>query len=256
MAYGAICGCGPQASILHYGHAARPNYQLCNEGQMVLMDLGGEYDGYATAITTMVAIGGKFTEQQRGIYEAVLDAQQTVEREMKPGVKWPDMHRLAERVILTHLLKIGIVQNGSVDEMMAANLGATFMPHGLGHFLGMNTHDVGGYNEEFPKSQEEGLCWLRITRTLQENMVLTVEPGCYFNESWMELEMAKPEKAKFLNKEKIREYVKVGGVRLEDDVVVTKDGIENFTYVPRQLEEVEELMALKLSSCIPALSSM
>merc|ERR1712080_621776 len=104
----------------------------------------------------MVVVGGKFSDKQRAIYIAVLDAQQAVESAMKPGVNWCKMHRLAEEVILKHLLKIGLVQNGTIEELMAANLGATFMPHGLGHFMGMNVHDTGGYTKDSPKSKEEG----------------------------------------------------------------------------------------------------
>ena len=95
------------------------------------------------------------------------------------GVSWVDMHKLAERVILEALKKMGVVQ-GDVDAMMAVRLGAVFMPHGLGHFMGIDTHDVGGYPEGTERSKEPGLRSLRTVRTLQPRMVLTIEPGLYF----------------------------------------------------------------------------
>merc|ERR1712117_664277 len=133
-----------------------------------------------------------------------------------------DMHRLAERIILTHLLELEIVQNGSVEEMMAANVAAIFMPHGLGHLIGLVVHDVGGFTPEFPKSKEEGLCWLRTTRILKANMVITVEPGIYFNQAWIKSQLEISDKAQFVNTEALKRFENFGGVRIEDDVLVTE----------------------------------
>ena len=111
-----------------------------------------------------------------------------------------------------------------MEELQAKRVGAIFFPHGLGHLLGLRVHDVGGYSEGEPRSTEPGLKSLRTRRILQENMVLTVEPGCYFIDFIIKNALDNPELAKYLNKEKIDEYMEVGGVRLEDDVVVRKDG--------------------------------
>jgi Xaa-Pro aminopeptidase len=113
---------------------------------MCLFDMGSEYTCYGSDVTTSFPANGKFTADQRMVYEAVLAAQVAVMDAIKPGVEWLDMHVLANRVLLTHL-KAGGLLVGEVDDMMAANLGGVFMPHGLGHMLGIDTHDVGGIPE-------------------------------------------------------------------------------------------------------------
>lgn len=221
----------------------------------MVLDMGSEYMGYATDITCSYPVNGVFTEQQRMVHEAVVDANRTVCAAMKPGVMWTDMHRLAERVILRHLyVNMGILkypvsfgkikpEDEVIEYFMSIFVAAMFMPHGLGHLLGMTVHDVGGYTEEYPKSDELGLCWLRTTRKLEEGMVLTVEPGLYFNDSWIKQMMDKhPEMAACVDQEVIEEYYGSGGCRIEDDVLVTKDGIENFTIVPRACSQIEQVM--------------
>ena len=150
QAYECICGSGGNASILHYGHAAYPNDKRLNDGDTVVLDMGSEYLGYATDITCSYPVNGLFTDKQRLIHEAVLDANKTICDAMKPGVIWSDMHRLAERVLLKHLyknLKILIypLQDGKneeeiVDYFMSLFVCSMFMPHGLGHLLGMNVN--------------------------------------------------------------------------------------------------------------------
>ena len=109
-----------------------------------LFDMGGEYCCYTSDITCSFPANGKFTEEQKIIYNAVLKASRAVIAAIKPGVCWVDMHKLAEKVQLEELCKAGILK-GDLDAMMAVRLGAVFMPHGLGHFMGLDTHDVGGY---------------------------------------------------------------------------------------------------------------
>ena len=176
MAYTCICGSGANGSILHYGHAGRPNDRVLVDGDTVVLDMGGDFNGYTTDITRSYPVNGRYTSDQAAIHNAVYEAQQAVIHAMRPGVSWPDMHRLAERVVLQHLAQLGVLK-GSVDELMAAHLGAVFMPHGLGHLLGMNVHDVGGYHPGTERSSEPGLCWLRCGRKLEAGMVVTVEPG-------------------------------------------------------------------------------
>ncbi|GIM05158.1 hypothetical protein Vretimale_9601 [Volvox reticuliferus] len=187
---------------------------------------------------------GKFTPQQRVVYEAVLSAQRAVEAAMKPGTAWPDMHELAYRCILEGLMAAGVVTGGSVQELIAADIGALFMPHGLGHFLGLNTHDVGGYPLGAPpRSAKPGFRSLRTARVLQPGMVITVEPGCYFNPALLLPALEEPAQAKYLVREAVMSYMAVGGVRLEDNVLVTETGIERLTHVPRSPDEVEAVMA-------------
>ena len=112
VAYTCICGAGPHGSILHYGHAARPNERLLYDNDRVLLDMGAEYNGYASDITRSYPVNGKFTTDQKLIRNAVYDASKSVIN-MKQGIKWTDMHLLAERTIIKHLLQIGILYNGT-----------------------------------------------------------------------------------------------------------------------------------------------
>ena len=244
MAYTCICGSGANGSILHYGHAGRPNDRVLKNGDNVLLDMGGEYSGYTTDITRSFPVNGKFTADQAAVHTAVYEAQMAVMRAMKPGVAWPDMHRLAERVIITHLLRIGILHGGSVDELMQHHLGAVFMPHGLGHLLGMNVHDVGGYHPGSTRSPEPGLCWLRCGRKLEAGMVVTVEPGLYFNDPTIDAALRDERRGKYIDEAVLQRFRGTGGCRLEDDVLVTKDGAENLTVIPVSVEDIEEVMAL------------
>lgn len=242
-AYTCICASGPNGAILHYGHAGRPNDKRLEDGDVIVLDMGSEYNGYCTDITRSYPVNGKFTEDQKAIFNAVREAQLAVIDSMKPGVPWPEMHKLAERVILQHLVKLGIV-SGEIDELVKAHIGAVFMPHGLGHFVGLLVHDVGGYCSGHPeKPTEPGICYLRTARKLEAGMYITVEPGCYFNPPLIEKALKNPEQSGFLNEDVLRRFMKFGGVRLEDDVLVTEDGAENFTIAPCTTEEIEAVIA-------------
>lgn len=143
--------------------------------------MGANYFGYAADITCTFPVSGKFSPDQKLIYEAVLKANLAVANAAKPGVSWVDMHVLANRVLLEEL-KIGGLVTGDVEEMIDAGLGGIFQPHGLGHFMGLDVHDVGGYLSRNPErpTAPRGADRLRTARILAERMVLTIEPGCYF----------------------------------------------------------------------------
>lgn len=143
--------------------------------------MGASYFGYSADVTCSFPANGTFTEDQKFIYNAVLKANLVVANAAKPGVAWYDMHLLAHRTLLEELKWGGLIQ-GDLDEMMKTNLGYVFQPHGLGHLLGLDVHDVGGYlgrvysgNEGTKENQN-----LRTTRVLEKGMVITIEPGCYF----------------------------------------------------------------------------
>nr|XP_040136089.1 xaa-Pro dipeptidase isoform X3 [Ictidomys tridecemlineatus] len=240
--YTCICCSGENASVLHYGHAGAPNDRTIQDGDMCLFDMGGEYYCFASDITCSFPANGKFTEDQKAIYEAVLRSCRAVMSTMKPGVWWPDMHRLADRIHLEELARIGILQ-GSVDAMVEVHLGAVFMPHGLGHLLGLDVHDVGGYPEGVERIDEPGLRSLRTARHLEPGMVLTVEPGIYFIDHLLDQALADPAQACFFNREVLQRFRGFGGVRIEEDVVVTESGMELLTCVPRTVEEIEACMA-------------
>jgi len=244
VSYTCICGSGTNSATLHYGHAGAPNDKLIQDGDMCLFDMGGEYYCYTSDITCSFPANGKFTEQQKGIYNAVLKSSRAVLNSVKPGVSWKEMHLLADKTNLEEMKKLGIVK-GDVDEMMKVRLGAVFMPHGLGHFMGCDVHDVHGYpdGDKEHRPKEEGLKSLRTTRTLQQGMVLTIEPGIYFIEQWIRRALANPAQACFIAQNVVEQYFNFGGVRIEDDIAVTEEGCELMTNVPRTVEEIESLMA-------------
>ncbi|XP_054725029.1 xaa-Pro dipeptidase-like [Uloborus diversus] len=243
VSYTCICGSGENGAVLHYGHAGAPNDKTIEDGDMCLYDMGAEYYCYTSDITCSFPANGKFTDHQKLIYNAVLKSSRAVMTEAKPGVSWTDMHKLADRVHLEELKKAGLLQ-GDIEEMMAKRLGAIFMPHGLGHFMGCDVHDVGGYLENCPpRPSEPGLKCLRTARRLEKGMVLTIEPGIYFIDALLNAAFEDPEKSKHLVRDKIEQFRNFGGVRIEDDVLVTDEGVENLTLVPRTVEEIEDLMA-------------
>lgn len=240
--YTCICGSGDNSSVLHYGHAGAPNDKILENGDMCLFDMGGEYYCYSSDITCSFPANGKFTADQREIYEAVLKSSRAVMNAVKPGVAWPDMHRVADRIHLEELTRIGILK-GNVEDMIKAHMGAVFMPHGLGHFLGIDVHDVGGYPEGVDRIDLPGLKSLRTARALQERMVLTIEPGIYFIDHVLDQALANPSQSCFINKQVLQRFRGFGGVRIEDDIAVTANGMELLTCVPRTVEEIEAFMA-------------
>ena len=242
-AYTAICACGPSGAVLHYGHAGAPNDRLLQPGDMCLLDMGAEYHGYVSDITCSYPLSTTFTADQRAIYEGVLNAQRAVASMMGPGVGWPACHSAAEVCILQALLDVGILREGSsIDEMMDLHLGAVFMPHGLGHLIGCDTHDVGGYLEGTPeRSTHPGLSKLRTSRNMEVGMVMTSEPGCYFIDALLDDALANAVFAPFIDNTVLQRFRGFGGVRLEDVVMITEAGCENLTTCPRTIAEVESV---------------
>ncbi|VDM98179.1 unnamed protein product [Thelazia callipaeda] len=254
LAYTCIAASGCNGAILHYGHANAPNAKQINNGDLCLFDMGAEYNCYASDITSTFPCNGKFTNQQRIIYNAVLDANRQVFKAAKPGllliicyfcVRWNAMHILAEYTILKHLRDAGILM-GNIEEMIDARLGAVFMPHGLGHFMGLDVHDCGGFlGDAEPRSTLPGLKSLRTTRTLQERMVITIEPGCYFINTLLNAALNDPVQKQFIVDQKLEEFRGFGGVRIEDDVVIWAHGNESLSNLPRTVEEIEQFMCSK-----------
>jgi Xaa-Pro dipeptidase len=162
---------------------------------------------------------------------------------MKPGVAWTDCHLLAEREIVKALAAAQVLHNGDIELYIEKELGAIFFPHGLGHLIGCDVHDVGGYLQGAPnRSQRPGLSKLRTSRILEIGMILTNEPGCYFIDALIDAALANEEQARYLNQDVINRFRGTGGVRLEDVVLVTADGCECLSTCPRLVEEVEEVI--------------
>lgn len=237
-AYNGIFATGKNSAILHY----TDNVSQINDGDLFLMDAGFEYNGYAADYTRTFPANGKFSGIQADIYQVVLNAQKEVIEAIKPGVKMEDLHIMAARIMMEGLLELGIVK-GNVDEMMDNNIFALFFPHGLGHFLGLDTHDVGGYPKGVDRIDRPGIRFLRARRELLAGMVVTIEPGIYFIPALLTPALENPEQNKFLNAEKIQELMDFGGIRIEDNIAVTETGYENLTNVPKEISEIEALMA-------------
>lgn len=237
-AYNGIFASGVNASILHYVE----NKDQINDGDLFLMDAGFECNGYAADYTRTFPANGKFTDMQAGIYQCVLNAHTEVIESIRPGVKMEDLHLMASRIMMGGLKKLGIVK-GEIDDIMENNIFALFFPHGLGHFLGLDTHDVGGYPKGVERIDRPGIKFLRARRELQPGVVITIEPGIYFVPAVLEPAMENPEQAKFLDVDKVKSLLGFGGIRIEDDIAVTEDGFENLTNVPKEISEIEALMA-------------
>jgi len=238
LAYGTIVGAGRNASILHY----IVNKKVCNDGELVLCDVGIMGNGYCADVTSTYPVNGKFDPKQKEIYNACLRAQRESMAMVKPGVQLRQCQTRAFEIICEDLLKIGIFKGATAQELVQKRLWALVMPHSLGHYLGLYTHDVGCclYSDK-----ENCTVTTPVTGdvNLEAGFVVTVEPGIYFIRSIIEDHRKNPEKAEYINFDKVEEYFYVGGVRIEDDVLVTETGYENLSPLPRTVEEIEEFMA-------------
>jgi Xaa-Pro aminopeptidase len=208
--YTTIVGSGSNATILHYIE----NTRRVEEGDLVLIDAGAEYDYYSADITRTWPVSGRFSPEQRAIYEIVLAAQQGAIEMSKPGVTMMEIHDLCVRTIAEGLVRLGLIE-GPVETAIEEGTYKKFYMHKTGHYLGMDVHDVGKYRE--------GEDW----RALAAGMVMTIEPGIYIAEDCEEVE------ARWRGI----------GVRIEDDVLVTEAGNEVLTAaVPKTIEEIEAIV--------------
>lgn len=219
------------------------------EGDLLLVDAGSESPlHYATDHTRTTPVSGKFTEEQRKIYQIALDANNQAREATKPGVPYRDVHLLACRVIASGLKEMGLMK-GDVEKAVEAGAHALFMPHGLGHMIGLDVHDMEdygdtlvGYDEEIQRSKLFGLAALRLGRRLQPGFVITNEPGIYFIPALIDNWKAKNKFTEFINYEKLEAFKGFGGIRLEDDILVTEDGCRILgERIPITVEEVERI---------------
>lgn len=188
--YTSICGCGPTAATLHY----HDNDKTLRDGQMMLTDQGHQVHHYASDVTTSFPVNGKFTQKQKEIYDIVLKCNRAVFNALKPGVNWKDMHLLSERIMLEGLRDLGLV-SGDIDEMLEGRLGFIFQPHGLGHLIGLDVHDAGGYMSGVCETPERdprpGLRNVRTARDMAAGVCMTIEPGIYFRDFLLDGELSK-----------------------------------------------------------------
>jgi Xaa-Pro aminopeptidase len=209
-AYGSIVASGPGSCVLHY----RENNRLMQDGDVLLIDAGCEYLGYASDITRTFPVNGTFTGEQRAVYEAVLKAQEDCMAALQPGNPFNAYHDVATRSLTQSMLDLGVLKNTSLDEALEKKTYEQFYMHRAGHWLGMDVHDAGNYRNQ------------GVWTTLAAGMVLTNEPGLYIrpaqnvDERWWNI-----------------------GVRIEDDILITATGNDNLTAAtPKTVTEIEAVM--------------
>ncbi|KTF14677.1 Xaa-Pro aminopeptidase [Pseudoalteromonas sp. H103] len=208
-AYGTIVGSGDNANILHYTQ----NSDVLKDGDLVLIDSGCELQGYAADITRTFPVNGQFSEPQAALYNIVLKAQEVAFEEVKPGGFMSHANKRAMQVMTQGLLELGIL-TGDFDELMAKGACKEYYMHGLGHWLGLDVHDVGDYKQN------------NVERAFEPGMVLTIEPGLYISE-----DSNAPQQYKGI------------GIRIEDNLLITESGHENLTLsVPKTINDIELLM--------------
>lgn len=234
QAYGCICASGTNASTLHYVHNDMPLSGRLN----LLIDAGCEYDCYCADITRTFPLDGKFTKESKEIYDLVLLMQSECMKMIKADVMWEDCHMRAQTVAAEGLRDLGILNRElSTDRILDSKITTRFFPHGLGHMLGMDTHDVGGNaNYEDPN---EFFAYLRIRGKLPAGAVVTNEPGIYFRKFPLEQELKDGKWDGVVDQAVLKRYWDVGGVRIEDDIWVKEDGCENLTTVKSGWEYIE-----------------
>jgi Xaa-Pro aminopeptidase len=222
---------------------------ILKEGRMMVSDCGAEsLMHYAADLTRTTPVGGRFSQRQKEIYEIVLKANTESIILAKPGMSNKDLHLNACRIIASGLKELGLMK-GDPAEAVAAGAHALFMPHGLGHMMGLDVHDMEslgenfvGYNEEVKRSSQFGLAFLRFALPYKPGHVFTVEPGIYFIPELMEMWKAEGKFSQFINYEKAVTWLGFGGVRIEDDVLITNDGSRMLgKTAPKTVKEIEEV---------------
>ena len=219
--------CSIHGEVLH--NHSYPN--TLAEGDLLLVDAGATSPlHYAGDITRVTPVGGAFSARQRAVYEAVLAAQSAAIEALAPGVPFREIHLLAARTLTEHLIEIGLMQ-GDPEAAVDAGAHALFFPHGLGHMMGLDVHDMEslgedyvGYANDQTRAEQFGLHTLRLARPLQPGFVATVEPGCYFIPPLIERWRGEQRHASFIDYDRVEDFLGLGGVRIEDDVLITEDG--------------------------------
>ena len=225
--------------------------QILQEGRMMLTDAGAEeVSHYCSDFTRTVPVGGKFLTRQKEVYNIVLAANNKAIEIAKPGVTYQYVHLEVCKVLAQGLKDLGLMK-GDVNEAVAAGAHALFMPHGLGHMMGLDVHDMEdlgqiyvGYDDETRPIDQFGTSSLRMGRRLQEGFVITDEPGCYFIPALIDQWRAQGMHKEFLNYDKIETFKDFGGIRLEDDILIIPGGslFLGDKRTPITVEEVEEIM--------------
>jgi Xaa-Pro aminopeptidase len=220
------------------------------KNKLLVIDSGSESpEHYASDITRTLPVGGVFTPEQKDIYQVVLDANTTAIDAMKPGIYNREIHLNAAGVIAQGLKDIGLMK-GDVQAAVREGAHALFFPHGLGHQIGLDVHDMEdlgenyvGYDDTIERSKQFGLAYLRMAKELKPGMVLTVEPGCYFIPALIDQWRGENKLADFINYDKVEGFKSFGGIRIEDDVLVTDNGHRVLGKpIPKTTADIQEAM--------------
>ena len=223
---------------------------ILKDGKLLLHDGGAESKlHYATDITRTFPVSGKFTSIQKTIYEIVLNMQETVIGKISSGVKYKDMHLLASKICIEGLISVGLMK-GNAEDALQAGAHALFFPHGLGHMLGLDVHDMEalgedniGYNSEEKRDSQFGISYLRLGKELDCGNVVTVEPGIYFIPTLIDQWRQKEKHREFINYASLESFKKFGGIRIEDNILVTNNGCINLSVsIPKSISEIEQIV--------------
>lgn len=226
----------------------QPSPAALEDGRLVLCDAGCELDDYCSDNTRTMPVNGRFSQRQLEIYSIVEACHDYVLTLAKPGVKYFDVHLEVCRLMTNRLKELGLMK-GDTEEAVRAGAHAMFLPHGLGHMMGMDVHDMEGLGQIYvgfdaetrPNLEQFGTNCLRMGRRLEEGFVVTDEPGIYFIPALIDEWRAKGHCAEYLNFDKLETYKDFGGIRIEDDVLITKDGCRflgknRIPYHPKDIE--------------------
>jgi Xaa-Pro dipeptidase len=223
-------------------------------GDLLVNDSGAESKlHYASDITRTIPVGGKFEQKQKEIYEIVLKSEQNAIDSVKPGITFKDVHMQSAKDISSGLIELGLM-SGNPEDAVRSGAYTLFFPHGLGHMLGLDVHDMEGlgedlvgYDESIIRSEEFGLKYLRLAKTLQSGFVFTIEPGIYFIPELIDMWKQENKFSEYINYDKVEEYRNFGGIRIEDDVLVTEDGFRvlGSKLIPKSVEEIEATIPSK-----------
>jgi Xaa-Pro aminopeptidase len=243
-AYGSIVGGGPNGAVLHFSPTARP----FQDGEIVLMDAAAEYDGYAADVTRTFPAGRRFAGIQRDLYQLVYAVQRQAIAGVRPGQEYRELHMAACHQIAAGLADLGLLR-GTPADLVDSDAHALFFPHGLGHMLGLATHDAGGCLAGRTPSDRFGLKWLRADLPLQQDYVVTIEPGIYFIDALIHDPARRERYRDQVDWDRVDVLASFGGIRIEDDVRVTSDGAEVLSAgIPSRIDEVEALREEALST--------
>ncbi len=247
QAYSVIAASGENNSTLHYVKNDEP----LKDRQLVCLDAGCEWDCYASDVTRTFPISGSWpSPEAKHIHDLVELMQNSCIERLRPGVRFHSLYILAHQIAIEGLLRLGILHGGTPEDIYKSGASGAFFPHGLGHHVGLEVHDVSPLPIQSTGMETEPFSLYQTMRNmapctvdspvLEEGMVITVEPGIYFSRYGFEhIYMPSPKISRFINKDVLRRYMPVGGVRIEDDILITADGYRNLTTAPKGKEMLD-----------------